>query len=438
MAVNDPTTNYGWDLPAPAGDVDAWGQILNEDIADDITALIDSIDTVIFNLDGEVQTLTTRINDLENRILIVEALNQTPRYTRVYLATNVVIPAAQEDTPQTASWTENLDVGGFFSSGTPTRITIPSDGEGIYTFRVQLQIPSWKGSGDDHSKWLLRLRKNGTDTVGQAREPYQNDGWEDDSGTRSLVLECLDNATAADYYEVEFTFDDFEVDTRDLTIIGGLEDSYFEAVRLPSPFVPTTSHMSWTMPVGYYQHITGAEFEPSTTTAHQDQEIYYRPFMVHRVCTIDKAGFRLSSGMSDETNVRIGIYGSDDAVNGRLPKDLIGETGDINLNSSPAGAYEGTFGTPIQLQPGTIYWIAIGHNRVSGIGGFFCNAVQWGGDHYGWHFGNATAAVLGTAGGQGRMKTTAAWGPGMPDPAPTGTYVIEDKAIPAIGVHVSA
>ena len=39
MPTQDPTTNYGWNLPDVDGDVDAWGDILNAILGDDTTGI---------------------------------------------------------------------------------------------------------------------------------------------------------------------------------------------------------------------------------------------------------------------------------------------------------------------------------------------------------------------------------------------------------------
>lgn len=39
MAVNDPTTNYGWNLPANGGDSGAWGTLINAILGDDATGI---------------------------------------------------------------------------------------------------------------------------------------------------------------------------------------------------------------------------------------------------------------------------------------------------------------------------------------------------------------------------------------------------------------
>jgi hypothetical protein len=43
MSVNDPTTNYAWNLPNVAGDSGNWGAMLREILGDDVTG----IDTII-------------------------------------------------------------------------------------------------------------------------------------------------------------------------------------------------------------------------------------------------------------------------------------------------------------------------------------------------------------------------------------------------------
>lgn len=53
MAINDPTTNFGWNLPNVGGDTDAWGDILNELIGGDgVGGNDEGIDKVL----GDVKT----------------------------------------------------------------------------------------------------------------------------------------------------------------------------------------------------------------------------------------------------------------------------------------------------------------------------------------------------------------------------------------------
>ena len=57
MATQDPTTNYGWDLPTVGGDTGAWGTKLNSIIGDDATG----IDAVI----GDIEE---RLTDVEEAV----------------------------------------------------------------------------------------------------------------------------------------------------------------------------------------------------------------------------------------------------------------------------------------------------------------------------------------------------------------------------------
>lgn len=439
MAVNDPTTNYGWDLPDDAADLDAWGDILNQDIGDTdpLFALLGSIDTVIFNLEGEIDTLETRIDSLENRVLVVESLGQDPVYARLSITT--ADPVGAEATPEDVDWdTEEIDVGGMADLATnPERLTIPAQKAGIYQFRAHIRVQAWRGGGDDRLRWTVKIIKNNTDTVGYARSPYQNDGWSSQSGFQTIEVECLDNAGAGDFYEVEVEWDDFEGGSPASFSVQPL--SYFEAVRLPSPPVPTVAQISYVLGVDEWQTVTGINDFGSTTVVLQDGEILYRPFQVHRTITVDQAAFRLSSAMSDETNVRIGIYQAQDDGTGRLPDALLGETGDINLNAAAAGTFTGTFGSPIQLLPGTIYYVAIGHNRVSGTGGITCTADRSDPEQSAWHFGHDTAsAAAGASNPRGKLFSNPTWGPGMPDPADLTGQTINSASFVTVALHRSA
>lgn len=53
MAVNDPTANFGWNIPNVGADIGAWGSILNAALAEDGGSGVPGIDAVL----GDVQDL---------------------------------------------------------------------------------------------------------------------------------------------------------------------------------------------------------------------------------------------------------------------------------------------------------------------------------------------------------------------------------------------
>lgn len=233
MAVNDPTTNYGWDLPADGGSTDAWGGILNVDVGD-VAGAVESIDEVLGLVEAEIDAAEALVEALDDR---VSALTNEPVYVRVYrTATGQTIP---DDTLTTLQWdTEDFDNRNLFDTGaSATRLTVPTLYSGLYLVRGVVKVPL-QSTGDDGREWELVLLKNGS-RFASAHFPWRHDGHNADSGHQTLVVERLARMGPADYVEIQVrqTNPDSGSST---AVVSGVSASYFEAIRLPSDVFVTT------------------------------------------------------------------------------------------------------------------------------------------------------------------------------------------------------
>lgn len=224
MAVQNPTTNYGWALPAIGGDIGTWGGKLNRVFGDDGTeSFALGIDGVIGGLQTEVNTLQTEVDALEDRIETVEESGITALYAKVQLSGNQSIP---HNTATKVSWdTEVFDEGGVHASGT---FTVPADGDGLWHVHAACTGESF-ASGDDSTAWLVQIRHNGT-AVAQGRSPHSNDGFSSSSGDVTVQCATILDLEVGDTLEVYVT----QADPGG----GGAENlksgvgTFFEAVRL--------------------------------------------------------------------------------------------------------------------------------------------------------------------------------------------------------------
>lgn len=229
MAVNDPTTHYGWDLPVDQGSTDAWGTLLNEAIGEAVGALIESVDTVLGLLEDEIDAVATDVDDLDAR---VEALTNTPVYARVYRqAASQTVP---DNTPTVLEWdTEAVDEGGVFDAATSTsKLVIPFPEDGLYQIRAVVRVPL-QSTDDDGREWEVRILKNGA-PIASADFPWRHDGHVAGlSGEQTLVLTTLDAVSVGDEYQVDVRQRNPDVPS-DSFVVSGFGNSYFEIVRLPS------------------------------------------------------------------------------------------------------------------------------------------------------------------------------------------------------------
>ena len=235
MAVNDPTTNYLWDLPADAAATDTWGTTLNEAIGD-VVGAVESIDEVLAALQVVIDSEESRAADIDERTERLESVAPRPAYARIHLTSDLVVAkAAAEDIVWGA---EQFDVGGCADLAVqPTRLTIPTNRDGLFTIRGYLKVPAWTGDGDDASSWLLRIVKNGATEVAISRYNYHNDAYSSKSGDRTISVEALDNGVATDYYELEVTYDYNDTGIATRSVSGSIMESYFEIYRHWSPVV---------------------------------------------------------------------------------------------------------------------------------------------------------------------------------------------------------
>ena len=267
MTVQDPTTNYGWDLPTDGGSEDTWGTELNEAIGEALGAAIESVDTVIDALATAIGLAITNKEGLDERVERLESVAPRPAYGRVHLVSTVQLAKASAED---IVWdTEDFDLGGVVDLATqPTRLTIPTSRDGLFTIRGQVTLPYTSASGDDAVSLLLRIVKNGSTEIAVARKHYMNDNThEDRSGDITISIEALDDAVATDYYELEITYDYNDTGVATKQISQGVMRSFFELYRHWSPLVTIpatvgsvtisnkTSRTSHAVPIG--AHVAG-------------------------------------------------------------------------------------------------------------------------------------------------------------------------------------
>ena len=231
MAVSDPTANYGWLLPDVGGDIGAWGGILNSVFGEDgAGGAVKGIDQVIAELQLEVDALTVILDDLEDRVTTLEANPATALGARSELSSGQSV--AKNSATKMAWGTAIFDEG---SLTTPdiTRMTVPTDGTGLWQIRGSIKAPRTVGSGDDGRSFLIQVRKNGTEILAEARIPYLNDSVDSsNSGDISLDVACLDVSTAdGDYYEILLTQSFAAGGTGSVTVEAG-NGSFMEAMRI--------------------------------------------------------------------------------------------------------------------------------------------------------------------------------------------------------------
>jgi hypothetical protein len=133
MAVNDPTTNYGWNLPNVAGDSGNWGTLLNAIIGDDSTgldAIVKAI-SVVANaaLPKAGGTMTGRI-DVKNEAFTAINLGTVSGATNCDLSLGNMFYGTQ--TGSIGLTFSNIPTGAVFVtveltfSGGPWNVTFPS------------------------------------------------------------------------------------------------------------------------------------------------------------------------------------------------------------------------------------------------------------------------------------------------------------------------
>ncbi len=231
MAVSDPTANYGWLLPDVGGDIGAWGGILNSVFGEDgAGGAVKGIDQVIAELQLEVDALTVILDDLEDRVTTLEANPATALGARSELSSG---QSVAKNSATKMSWGTSVFDEGDLSVPDITRMTVPTDGTGLWQIRGSIKAPRTVGSGDDGRSFLIQVRKNGTEILAEARIPYLNDSVDSsNSGDISLDVACLDVSTAdGDYYEILLTQSFAAGGTGSVTVEAG-NGSFMEAMRI--------------------------------------------------------------------------------------------------------------------------------------------------------------------------------------------------------------
>ncbi len=362
MAVNDPTTTYGWDLPADGGSNDTWGTELNEMIAD-LVGAITSIDEVLAALQTQVTGLTNDMDDVEDRADAVDASN-TPAYARAVssAATNIT-----KNTATILSWTSApVNAGTMWAAANATRLTVPTDLDGVYGVRAMIEVQRYAGSGDNARLWEIRLLKNGAE-IATTIKPYTNAGNDTNSLLEGILVESLIQGTPGDYFEVQVLWNEFESSVDPAVVNPSLTayKTYFEAIRYPGPvssgvWEACTSYIPITKWGG---SIYGSKL--STSFAFTDGNAHYTPFIPSEDMTIDKLAFAIiAQTAGDAGTARMGIYATISATDHR-PGALLGQTANI-ATLAAAAEFETSLGTAVNLTKGTVYWLAFAWKVTTG------------------------------------------------------------------------
>jgi hypothetical protein len=245
VAVNDPTTNYSWDLPAEGAATDTWGTTLNEMVGDSVTTTFESIDYTLGKLQDELDSEEVRLADLVERTEQLEAAAPRPCYARAYLATAESIA---RNVAEDLSFTEDFDKNDMFDTANPTRMTIPSTFDGLYKVRGVVSVPAATGSDNNSPAWYARIVKNGATTMAESRLEMLNDNMDNTAaGNETIIVEALVDAVAGDYFEIEVWYQDVDSTVATLNVEAGSSKTYFEIYRVRSPVVVVASSLGGTI-----------------------------------------------------------------------------------------------------------------------------------------------------------------------------------------------
>lgn len=250
MAIQDPTTVYGYDLPTVGGSTDTWGTELNEIFGE----LLDSIDTDIAALQVELDALETTITNIDARVTVIESNSSVPVMGRLTQAAGQPVAAA---TPTILTWdTELVDINGMFDPASATKLTVPdgSDGPlggggrftfgGLYQVRAQIRTQAWINATDDGRSILVEILQDGS-VIAASIFPRMNNGHSGDSGDRTVLVETLAVAAVGSFFEMRVTLSSGSATD------PGLENTFFEAIRFPSPR-PIITHILYS--AGFDNH----------------------------------------------------------------------------------------------------------------------------------------------------------------------------------------
>lgn len=451
MATVDPTVNYSWNLPTDLGSLDIWGTELNTAIGD-FGEVILSIDEVLASIQTALDAILVTILDLEQRVVGLQSGRQFARYCRLTkpdaLDTNNVL-----NTPFAINWpVATFDVGGPFHNvgADPNRLTVPTDGAGIYNISGQIIVPLHAGGGgasgnDDRIGWELSIYKNdGADPVARTRYPGLNDGSDSSFqiiGPGALQVQCIDEAVAGDFYELRLSQQD-NASGKNLTAIWRAISDHFEIVQYHSPSTPVLADMQWGNPMieGRWSRLDGWRSSGSegTSGVFDDGKIAYRPVMVHRTVVIDQLAFGIFSSTDGENNVRLGIYSSN-ALTG-IPQTLLSQTPDIELNvETSKTVFSAALLSDVTLQPNRLYWFAFAQYNVSGSNDVspFAYDTNLLGSYLGWD--TATLALQDEDQATGILSTPSPLLAGaLPDIADLTALVWFTGKTPSVAAHLNS
>jgi hypothetical protein len=221
MAVSNPTNTYKWLLPIVGGDIGAWGGILNTIFSNELGdieledhigtgSMIDpespavpppGIDQVVHLLQVELDESEAELLLIADRVTTIEGAPPVLLTARTSQAGGQSIPGA--NTVPLVWDTIAFDQGGLFTPNA-SRITIPSDGLGLWQFRASVKMQLYAvGRGDDDGRLLeLSIVKSGV-TIGFSRLALLENGvHSSESGDFSMEVSVIDIAADMDTYEV--------------------------------------------------------------------------------------------------------------------------------------------------------------------------------------------------------------------------------------------
>lgn len=366
MPVQDPTANYGWDLPTVAGSEDTWGTETNESVGD-FEGAISSVDEVLALLQADLDTFEANILLAEGRVLAL----QNAKAEAVYVRTNV--PFALDPPPYSLTpimWpVPEFQVGGtFWDAVNLEMLTIPS--EGGYNIRAQITLPTFARNGDDDRfAWELSIHKNGSVTpIAVSRTPEQINNMSTRSGDQTLRVAALDTAVQGDTYEVRIYRGTPAASRTDTALSRGPTD-HFAINKLPSPVDVPLADMQWGNPMieDRWNRLDcwGVSAAESWWANFDNGKIVYRPLMVYRTVIIDQLAFGVYFATVDRNNVLLGIYRANNATG--MPSTLMSQVAEIELDGETAKAvFDEPLLSAVTLQPNTLYWFAFAQYNISG------------------------------------------------------------------------
>jgi hypothetical protein len=346
--IREVTYNYGWDLPTQGSSTDAWGTPLNE-IFGDVNGLVRSIDEVLNEVQTEITSIESRIDTVEDRVDTVEAGRLTAGYARVYRSTLQIIPHNVETT---ITWdTESLDQGGYWASGAPTRLTVPSAHDGLFQIRGVLTMTPERTSSDDGTGIEVHLYKNGAE-IAKSRWNYQHDGHTvGSSGPATVSAQLIDEAQAGDYFEMKvLQYTESETGTKNTYPLPN--QTYFEIARLPGVTIPAVfvgeaaRNAQWHL-AGRLTHDPAAQNNTNITGT----DIHLQPMTVGEDMTVDTIGFYVWTAGTG--NFTVCIYNS---TNGNTYPGSLLFSGTVSIASTGLRTVA-TGG--LDLKANQVYWVGL-------------------------------------------------------------------------------